>query len=44
MKRTALWFVAAALPLAVVAGPAFAADPPPKQAAAPVMATPPTGW
>jgi putative membrane protein len=42
MKRTTLWLVAAALPLALAAGPVLAADPPAKQATAPAMATPST--
>ncbi len=42
MTRTALWLFTATLPLALAAGPAFAADPPAKQAAAPAMATPST--
>lgn len=43
MKRTALWLATVTLPLALAAGPAFPADPPPaRQAAAPAMATPST--
>lgn len=42
MRLTALWLAAATLPLSLAAAPAFAADPPARQAAVPAMATPST--